>query len=97
MKLILHNSSIQNRYSSIQRYIPVLMASTGSKREAEIAGKIPEINPIIAAKPVPRQTLKKLSTNSNSNKLVNPRAMSQTIKIPMKPPITHNIIASNKN
>ena len=37
-------------------YMPLLMASTGSNLEAEIAGKIPETTPIMAAKPVPINT-----------------------------------------
>ena len=38
-------------------YIPVRIASTGSNLAAVIAGKIPEINPIKAANPVPKTYL----------------------------------------
>ena len=44
------------------------MASTGSNLEAEIAGKIPEIKPIIIDKPEPNKILKELKTNSKSKK-----------------------------
>ncbi len=37
-------------------YMPLRMASTGSNFDAEMAGKIPETTPIIAAKPVPIKT-----------------------------------------
>jgi hypothetical protein len=42
----------------------------GSSFEAEIAGNIPDINPIIAANPVPRIIFPALKTNSKSNALV---------------------------
>ena len=80
-----------------QSYIPLLIASTGSKLEAEIAGKIPEIKPISAAKPVPKQTLKKLKTNSNSRACVRTIDIIQTKNTPINPPIIHKIIASKRN
>ena len=73
------------------------MASTGSKLDAEIAGKIPEIKPINAAKPVPKQTLKKLNTNSNSRACVSTIDINQTKKTPISPPITQRITASKRN
>ena len=73
------------------------MASTGSSFEAEMAGKIPENKPITAAKPVPKQMLKKLNTNSKSSKLDSTTAIIQTSSIPINPPMTQSIIASNKN
>lgn len=73
------------------------MASTGSSLEAEIAGKIPEINPIIPAKPAPKRILSNPNTNSKSKALVKPKAIPQTINKPIKPPITDKIMASNKN
>lgn len=78
-------------------YIPVLIASTGSNREAEIAGKIPEINPINAASEVPKRIFPIPKTNSNSNTLVSIREIIQTRNNPIIPPITDRITASNKN
>jgi hypothetical protein len=78
-------------------YIPVRMASTGSKRAADIAGKIPETRPIIADNEVPRRTLLTLRINSKSSILDKVRAMIQTKKSPINPPITAKITASNKN
>ncbi len=78
-------------------YIPVLIASTGSSFEAEIAGRIPETRPMNIAKPVPNMTFPKLRTNSKSNAFVNPKAIIQTKNNPIKPPIKHKMIASNKN
>ena len=43
------------------------MASTGSSLDADIAGIIPEINPITAANPEPNNILAALKTNSKSN------------------------------
>ena len=43
--------------------MPLLMASTGSSLEAEIAGIIPEINPIKAANPEPNSIFAALKTN----------------------------------
>jgi hypothetical protein len=54
----------------VQLLLPHLIASTGSSFEAEIAGNIPDINPIIAANPVPRIIFPALKTNSKSNALV---------------------------
>jgi hypothetical protein len=62
--------------------------------EAEIAGNIPDINPI-AANPVPRIIFPALKTNSKSNALVKIREIIQT-----KDHYSTNygyIIASNKN
>ena len=78
-------------------YIPVLIASTGSNLEAVMAGKIPEISPIIAAKLVPSNTLLILNTNSKSIALVNTTDIIQTKSSPTAPPITERITASNKN
>ena len=77
--------------------MPVLIASTGSNFEAEIAGKIPEIKPMKAAKPVPRKTLPRPKTNSKSSTLVNTIEIIQTRINPKSPPITDKITASNKN
>ena len=73
------------------------MASTGSSLEAEIAGKIPAINPIMIASPEPSIILLKLNTNSKSRSFVSVIAIIQTRKIPINPPIKHKITASNKN
>ena len=78
-------------------YIPLRIASIGSNFEAEIAGKIPAINPIMIAKPEPNIILLKLRTNSKSSNLVNPIAINQTNVIPIMPPIKQRITASNKN
>ena len=53
-----------------ESYIPVLMASTGSNFDAEMAGNIPEINPINAANPVPKRIFPTPKTNSKSKTLV---------------------------
>jgi hypothetical protein len=60
----------------LPNYIPLLIASTGSNFEAEMAGRIPEINPINAAKPVPISILLKLKTNSKSKTLLKIIALS---------------------
>ncbi len=78
-------------------YIPVLIASTGSNLDAVMAGKIPEISPIIAAKLVPRNTLLILNTNSKSIAFVNTTDIIQTKSSQTAPPITERITASNKN
>ena len=78
-------------------YIPVRIASTGSNFEAEIAGNIPEIKPIIAANPVPRSTFPIPNTKSKSKALVKIIEIIQTKISPIKPPITERITASNKN
>ena len=80
-----------------QIYIPVLIASTGSNLDAEIAGKIPEINPINAANPVPKRTFPKPNTNSKSRTLVKIIEIIQTRNSPINPPITDKITASNRN
>lgn len=77
--------------------MPVLIASTGSSFEAEIAGNIPDIKPMIAAKLVPKIMLPKLKTKSNSKALVKIIEIIQTNNNPMIPPNTDRIIASNKN
>ena len=79
------------------RYIPLRIASTGSNFEAEIAGIIPAINPIKAAKPEPKSMFAVLNTNSKSNVLDKMSAIIQTKNIPINPPINDNITASNKN
>lgn len=81
----------------LRGYIPVRMASTGSNCEAEMAGKIPETNPINAAKEVPRMIFPRLSTKSKSATCDKMNAVTQTKKIPMMPPKTDKITASNKN
>ena len=68
------------------------MASTGSNLEADIAGNIPEINPIIADKPVPRSIFPIPKKKSKSNALVNAMEIIQTNSNPMIPPITDKII-----
>ena len=73
------------------------MASTGSNREAEIAGRIPDINPINADKPVPRSIFQKLKTNSKSSVLVRTIEIIHTKSNPKTPPIKDKIIDSNKN
>ena len=73
------------------------MASTGSNFEAEIAGIIPEINPIKAAKPEPNIILAALNTNSKSNADDKINAIIHTKNIPTIPPINDKITASNKN
>lgn len=73
------------------------MASTGSNLEAEIAGKIPEIKPIIIDKLEPNKILKELNTNSKSKTFVNTKAINQTKIIPINPPNIAKITASNKN
>ena len=73
------------------------MASTGSNLEAEMAGKIPDINPITAANPVPKSMFPIPKTNSKSNTLVKIIEINQTKISPIKPPITDKITASNKN
>ena len=78
-------------------YIPVLIASTGSNFDAEIAGRIPEINPIPAAKEVPKSILEKLKTNSKSSAFVRTIAIIQTNNNPITPPKRDKITASNKN
>ena len=77
--------------------MPLLIASTGSNLEAEIAGIIPEINPIKAANPEPNNMFEALNTNSKSKALDNIKAIIQTKNIPTIPPINDKIIASNKN
>ena len=80
-----------------KNYIPVLMASTGSNLDAEMAGSIPEINPIKAANPVPKSTFPTPKTNSKSKVLVKIIEIIQTKKSPINPPITDKITASNRN
>ena len=73
------------------------MASTGSNLDAEMAGNIPEINPINAANPVPKRTFPRLRTKSNSKTLVKIIEIIQTKNSPINPPITDKITASNRN
>lgn len=80
-----------------ERYIPLRIASTGSNFEAEMAGIIPAINPIKAAKPEPNSMFEALNTNSKSKVLDKMIAITHTRNIPIKPPINDNITASNKN
>jgi hypothetical protein len=77
--------------------MPLLIASTGSNFEAEIAGIIPEINPIKAANPEPNNILAALNTNSKSNTEDKINAIIQTKNMPTIPPIKERITASNKN
>ena len=77
--------------------MPLLMASTGSNFEAEIAGIIPEINPINAANPEPKSIFEALNTNSKSNAEERISAIIQTKNIPTIPPISDKMMASNKN
>jgi hypothetical protein len=74
------------------------MASTGSNLEAEIAGRIPEISPMIAETTVPINILNGDRTNSKSP--VNCDANRDTINTsirPISPPIIAKITASNRN
>ena len=57
------------------------MASTGSSLDADIAGIIPEINPITAANPEPNNILAALKTNSKSNTEDKIKAITQTENI----------------
>jgi hypothetical protein len=91
------NSKFHINIATSAIYIPVLIASTGSSFEAEIAGRIPDIKPIMAANKVPNRTFPILRTKSKSNTLVNTNAIIQTKNKPIIPPITDNIMASNKN
>jgi hypothetical protein len=77
--------------------MPLLIASTGSNLEAEIAGIIPEISPIKAANPDPNNMFAALNTNSKSNAEERIKAIIQTKNIPTIPPIKDKITASNKN
>ena len=77
--------------------MPLLIASTGSNLEAEIAGIIPEINPIKAANPEPINILEALNTNSKSKADDKTKAINQTKNIPTSHPINERITASNKN
>jgi hypothetical protein len=73
------------------------MASTGFNREAEIAGAIPEINPITLEIINPIKTLFQLSEISKS---IPPESESVSKKMsnsPIIPPINERITASNKN
>jgi hypothetical protein len=79
-------------------YIPVLIASTGSSLDAEIAGRIPAISPITAETIVPINIL--VGDNINSKSPVNCDARIETENTrtnPINPPIIAKIIASNKN
>ena len=78
--------------------MPVLMASTGSSLDADNAGRIPDINPMMAEITVPMNIFLKERTNSKSP--VNCEAMIDTINTntkPIKPPITAKITASKRN
>ena len=77
--------------------MPLLIASTGSNFEADIAGIIPDIKPIKAAKPEPSNIFAALKTNSKSNAEDRIRAIIQTKNMPTIPPINDKITASNKN
>ncbi len=79
-------------------YIPVLMASTGSSREAEIAGIAPDINPIKDESPNPKKIFPKDKTNEKSSSVaLTTIEINQTKITPIKPPNNDKIIASNKN
>ncbi len=73
------------------------MASTGSNLEAEIAGKIPEINPIVAAKLVPKIIFPTPNTNSKSSIFVSITDIIHTKSNPIALPKTQRITASNRN
>lgn len=78
--------------------MPVLIASTGSNREALNAGKTPETSPIKEESPKPKSIFFADKTNSKSPE--NPeatRVIIQTRPKPTKPPTTAKIVASNKN
>jgi hypothetical protein len=79
-------------------YIPVRIASTGSKRDAEMAGITPETSPMIVDNINPKNMLPGDNTNSKSPE--KDEAMSETIQTkpkPTKPPMTAKMTASNKN
>lgn len=79
-------------------YIPVRIASTGSRREAEIAGITPESKPINVAKAKPKKILKNESTKvKSSTAALAPSDTNHTKIIPTTPPRTERITASNKN
>ena len=80
----------------IKNYIPVRIASTGSNREAEIAGNTPEINPIKAESPVPSSALPIPKTNSKSSILVSTWAIMNTKISPTTPPMTDRITDKKK-
>ena len=88
---------LKPKYTKKGCYIPLRIASTGSNFEAEIAGIIPAIKPIKAAKPEPNNIFEVLKTNSKSNALDKTIAIIQTKNIPIKPPINDNITASKRN
>jgi hypothetical protein len=74
------------------------MASTGSKRLAVIAGKIPDISPISAAINVPKTMFFKDKINSKSpEKTEAIKEAIHTKNNPINPPIIASIIASNRN
>ena len=91
------HQNLQLNNKSTTCYIPVLMASTGSSLDALMAGRIPEMRPIMAAKPVPKRIFPSPKTNSNSNTRDIIMAISQTIIMPIIPPSTERIMDSNKN
>lgn len=74
------------------------MASTGSNLEADKAGRIPEMNPILLAIKSPIKILNvdrmkvKLGTT-----IFNPTNPTKTITMPINPPNRDKITASNKN
>lgn len=74
------------------------MASTGSNRDADIAGIAPEINPIKDDKPNPKNMFPKDRTKEKSSKVaLTISEINQTRITPIKPPNKDKIIASNKN
>ena len=78
--------------------MPVRIASTGFKRDAEIAGRIPAINPMTEETTDPINIFAGDSINSKSpvNWEANLKTKNTRI-IPIKPPIIARITASNKN
>lgn len=79
-------------------YIPVLIASTGSNLDAEIAGITPDINPIKEERPKPKKMFENDSTKEKSSTTVLAiKDTIQTITTPINPPRSDKITASNKN
>lgn len=74
------------------------IASTGSNLDADKAGNIPETNPIVLAINMPMDILNgdniKVKLGTKAFNPINPK---KTIIIPINPPNTDKITASNKN
>lgn len=73
------------------------MASTGSIRDAPIAGIIPEMIPIITDKLTPKMILNIEMLISKCTSLPIKVRTSQASIIPASPPTIHKTIASSRN